>query len=361
MPEPAAVTRRGFLGLALTTGAILAACGAGQPPATASSSGKPAASGAGSSTQPSPTKLRVAFGTPSLLNIPIWSAFEKGFYKKYGLDVELTQIQGSTITQALIGGSVDVIGSTASSTTLANLQGGDTLLVGSNLNSVHNDIVVNPKKITKPEDLKGKVAAITKGGDFSETAIVIALTSLGMKRADVQYVTGFAGDQEKLLAMQNSLADFASIDFGLRDQYASMGMKRLFSLLDVKTHFIMSGIYTSRAFAGGHGPIIENYIKAMTEALYFFHHDKAGALQVASKYMKQTPEEITPAYDLFLPHMNKVPEFTVEDVKESLTALESANPKAKTANQQDFYSTAYLDDVRNSGFFKETWGSELPS
>jgi NitT/TauT family transport system substrate-binding protein len=386
------MTRRAFL-LTFTAGAVLAACGQGpaassasqvatvgssgsstagvpssttaasaKPAAAGSSgtaaSGKPAASAAGSAAAQPTTKLRVAYGSATLLNLPIWAAVEKGFFKKYGLDVELTQIQGSTITQALIGHSVDLIGSTASSTSLANLEGGDTLLVGSNLNVVHNEIVVNPKTIQKPEDLKGKTAAIAKGGDFSETAVVIALTSLGMSRGDVKYARGYTGDPDKLGAMLNGIADFASFDFGSRAQYQAAGMKLLFSLLDVKSHFIMSGIYTSRAFASSHASVLENYLKAMTESLSFFQHDKDGTLQVASKYMKEDPADIAPGYDLFKPHMNKIPDFTAGYVKESLSALESANPKAATANPSDFFDTTYLDNVRKSGFFDQIWGSE---
>lgn len=379
------MTRRGFL-VTFGAGAVLAACGqASGPPARAgaaidngtssagttasvaptvagssatAASAKPAASAVGSPAGQAPVKLRVAFGSATLLNLPIWAAFEKGFFKKYGLDVELTQIQGSTITQALIGHSVDLIGSIASSTSLANLEGGDTLLVGSNLNVVHNEIVVNPKTVQKPEDLKGKTAAIAKGGDFSETAVVIALTSLGMSRGDVKYARGYAGDPDKLGAMINGIADFASFDFGSRAQYQAAGMKLLFSLLDVKSHFIMAGVYTSRAFANSNGPTLENYLKAMTESLYFFQHDKDGTLQVASKYMKEDPADIAPGYDLFKPHMNKIPEFTADYVKESLSALESANPKAATANPPDFFSTTYLDSLRKSGFFNQIWGSE---
>jgi ABC-type nitrate/sulfonate/bicarbonate transport system substrate-binding protein len=367
---PNDVSRRTFLlSLLAASGAALAACGSAST-ASAPSAGSAAASsppavsraGAGSPAGPaSVTKLRVAYGPANMLNMPIWLAYEQGFFKKHGFDVEMTQIEGATISQALVGGSVDMIGSTASSTTLANLQGGDTLLVGSNLNVVPNDIVVDPKKIQKPEDLRGKTAAVSKGGDFSQTAIIIALTSLGMGMNDVKYLVGSTSDPLKLQSMIGGAADFASMDAGFRNEYTKAGMQRLFSLLDRNAHFVMAGVYTSKAFAGRQPAAVEDYLKAMTESLYFFHNDKPGTLKIGVKYMKLPMDSVETAYDLFKPHMQKLPEFTVDDVKQSLTVLEAANPKAKTANPEDFYTTIYLDKVRSSGFFKQVWGADQPA
>jgi NitT/TauT family transport system substrate-binding protein len=360
------LSRRRFLMVALS-GATLAACGgtpqAASPaasvarPSTAipAAASPPASGGAAASL----IKMKAAYGQPTMINAPVWVAAEKGLFKKYGLDVELTQILGSNITQAIVGHSVDMISSTASSTFLANMEGGDTLLVGSSLNVITNDIIANPKKIQVPQDVKGKNAAINKGGDFGETALFIALKDWGLNRGDVNYVVGFSTDAARMAAIVNGAADFSSIDIGARPEYENACMKRLTTLLDAKTHFVMSGLFTSKAFANSRPQAVEGYLKAITEALYVLHHDKASTVQFAAKYMRTDPKDVEPAYGLIEPHQNKIPTFTLQDVKDSLQGLDNATPKAKNANPNDFYSLAYLDNLQKSGFFQQIWGSEI--
>jgi NitT/TauT family transport system substrate-binding protein len=357
------LTRRRFFLLTLGGAAALAGCGPAQtrPAASPGSAGSAATTAAPAGQSGALTKMKAAYGQPTMINAPVWVAAEKGLFKKYGLDVELTQALGSNITQAIISHSVDIISSTASSTFLANMEGGDTLLVGSSLNVITNDVIANPKKIQSPQDLKGKNAAINKGGDFGETALLIALKEWGLQRNDVKYVLGFDTDGARLAAMVNGAADFTSMDIGARAAYESAGMKRLISLLDAKTHFVMSGLFTSKSFVSGHGPAVESYLKAITEALYVLHNDKAATVQIASKYMRQDPKDVGPAYDLISPHQNKIPTFTLQDVKDSLGGLVTATPKAANANPDDFYSLTYLDNLQKSGFFKQIWGSDLPS
>jgi NitT/TauT family transport system substrate-binding protein len=359
------MTRRRFL-LAALSGAALAACGSAPqaapapsaPAGSAAAQTSAAASPSAAASKPAALiKMKAAYGQPTMLNVPVWIAAEKGLFKKYGLDVELTQILGANITQAIVSHTVDMISSTASSTFLANMEGGDTLLVGSSLNVITNDIIADPKKVQGPQDLKGKNAAINKGGDFGETAIFIALKDWGLQRTDVNYVVGFSTDAARLAAIINGAADFSSIDIGARKEYEAAGMKRLVSLLDSKTHFIMSGLFTSKAFSGAHPDAVEAYLKAITEALYVLHNDKSSTLQIAGKYMKLDPQEVSPAYDLVAPHQNKAPTFTAQDVKDSLQGLDNATPKAKTANPEDFYTLSYLDKLQP--FFKQIWGSDL--
>lgn len=273
--------------------------------------------------------------------------------------MKLTVAYGQPSMQNSVSHSVDMIHSTASSTFLANMEGGDTLLVGSSLNVITNDIIANPKRIHSSQEVKGKNAAINKGGDFGETALLIALKEWELQRNDVNYVLGFSTDSARLAALENGAADFTSMDIGARSAYESAGMTRLLSLLDAKTHFVMSGLFTSKSFASAHGRDVENYIKAIAEALFILHHDKDTTTQIAGKYMRQDKTEVSSAYDLMEPHQNKLPDFALQDVKESLAGLVTATPKAASASPDDFYSLAYLNNVRQSGFFQQLWGSEL--
>ena len=52
-------------------------------------------------------KINVAYSSISGNNAPLWVTQEKGFFRKYGLDVQAVLIEsGTTATQALISGEI---------------------------------------------------------------------------------------------------------------------------------------------------------------------------------------------------------------------------------------------------------------
>src|ERR1700716_1386430 len=55
------------------------------------------------------TKLRVAFDGFSMTSAPLYYADQQGIFRKFGLDVKPAFVEGgSLLTQAVVGGSVDI-------------------------------------------------------------------------------------------------------------------------------------------------------------------------------------------------------------------------------------------------------------
>src|SRR4030088_2080875 len=64
---------------------------------------------AGSAQAQSLTKLRVAFDGFSMTSAPLYYADQQGIFRKFGLDVKPAFVEGgSLLTQAVVGGSVDI-------------------------------------------------------------------------------------------------------------------------------------------------------------------------------------------------------------------------------------------------------------
>jgi|GEM_PF-4490840 ABC-type nitrate/sulfonate/bicarbonate transport system substrate-binding protein len=155
--------------LAVALSLLLAACGGTAAPASPAPSGaapsftkasaapltspKPSAGAADQKpADASPSKLVMAYGQPNIHNSILWIAVEKGLFKKYSVDAQMTQVTGPAITQGLTANALELVFSSAASPFIAHLEGGDTVLIGSNVNQPPTDIVVNPNKIAKPED-----------------------------------------------------------------------------------------------------------------------------------------------------------------------------------------------------------------
>src|SRR3990172_4517722 len=110
---------------------------------------------------------------------------KKGFFQKYGLDVELIYFQGgSQVIQAMLGGDIPLTVTAGPEGVAAKLQGADILLLSANNPTMHYTLFVAPE-IKKPADLRGKRAGISRFGSSSDFSIRYVFKSLGLGEKDV--------------------------------------------------------------------------------------------------------------------------------------------------------------------------------
>src|SRR5438128_10867470 len=126
------------------------------------------------------TKLRAAYSAESSWSLATWVAYEGGYFKKYGLDVDLILIRSaSTITSALIAGETPMIQLGGNGTIQAALEGGDTVNVLTLVPIIPQSLVVTPN-IKTPEDLKGKRIGVSRFGALSDLVVRRYLRKFGL-------------------------------------------------------------------------------------------------------------------------------------------------------------------------------------
>src|SRR5262249_27117277 len=75
--------------------------------------------------------LKVAYDGYSMTTAPMNYAVEKGIFKKYGLDVTLAYVDGgSTLSQAVVGGSINIAQNGYAPAATAAVQGADVVFIG---------------------------------------------------------------------------------------------------------------------------------------------------------------------------------------------------------------------------------------
>ena len=122
-------------------------------------------------------------------SIAYWLAKEVGLFKKYGLDMELIFIDGSSRgVQSLIAGDLSFTDAVGTSAINGRLAGGDIAIVNSLVNTLPYYIIGKPS-IKSPEDLKGKSAAVHIPGTSADFAMRLALKGVGLSYKDIQAVT----------------------------------------------------------------------------------------------------------------------------------------------------------------------------
>lgn len=77
-------------------------------------------------------KIRIAYTGISGAQLPTWVAYEQGFFRKYGLDVQLIFVEGGSLgVQTLLSGDVTAAAVAGASVIQSNLQNsGLTMIAG---------------------------------------------------------------------------------------------------------------------------------------------------------------------------------------------------------------------------------------
>src|ERR1044071_9849740 len=136
-----------------------------------------------------------------------WIAKEAGFYKKYGLDVELIFINGSTRgIQSLIAGDLVFAASGGTSAINGKLAGGYIYIIDSLVNTLPYYIIAKPT-IKSPEDLKGRTLATHIPGTSADFAVRLALRKFGIDYQDIHAVM-VGGANARAASVLNGPADF---------------------------------------------------------------------------------------------------------------------------------------------------------
>ena len=157
--------------------------------------------GAGSDSEPRPLRVQVFIGAYS--SIPVHVADEQGFFRKYGLEVELLPANSSSAAvAALIGGSMDIV-ETAADLVMANIDKGIDLkfLVGNESTNYVTLVVGNHVQLPDDEfgyagvmrHLAGHRIGVNAIGSTVYLAAVLMLEDAGLSADAVDFVaTGTA-------------------------------------------------------------------------------------------------------------------------------------------------------------------------
>ena len=125
-------------------------------------------------------KITIAFSSVSANMAPLWITQERGFFRKYGLDVQSVFIEsGSTTVQSLISKEVVFAQMAGAGVLQSRLRGSDVVLIAGFLNTMDYQLMVD-KSISRPDQLKGQTLAVSRFGSSSDFATRYALERFGL-------------------------------------------------------------------------------------------------------------------------------------------------------------------------------------
>jgi NitT/TauT family transport system substrate-binding protein len=307
-----------------------------------------------------PAKVLIAHGAISNNVAPLWIAKEQGFFKKYGLDVDLVFIIAGRAMQAMLAGQVPVGMVGGTHVTNANTGGGDFAMILGVENRLDYILAAKPT-IKSGEDLKGRKVGIGTPAGSASMAAYVALDHLGLvPRRDNIVLLGVGGVPERVGALRSGSVDATTLSPEFGQVVVSEGYRVLVDLGKEKVPFQSSGIVVPRSLIKSNPQLVENVARAMVEGVAFVHKpaNKEIVIKSLSANLRLTgAERLEKAYQQLVEALPKRPCPSMEGMTSmlKLMAQHGLNPKAAQVKAEDLVDLSYCKRFEETGFFKSLY------
>jgi NitT/TauT family transport system substrate-binding protein len=251
-------------------------------------------------------KMGAASSPPILDTITPYVAVEKGFFKKYGLDVEIVEFRGDVVgTKALLSNDIDV---------LLNVGATSAIVSAAQGAKVHVWVVPHPVTpyhfVARKEaggtirSLVGKTIAVSGIGAVSYHIPRIILERNGIDPEKANYVVA-GSNADRFRALISGKADAAMV--------STIEAAKLDGFPDLVNLVVVAKVVPEIPFIFGIAR--DDYIQKNSETMYrlakvvietsrWIAVNKAGTVEVAAKVIPdEKPEILSKAYDLADPRV----------------------------------------------------------
>jgi len=291
-------------------------------------------------------------------SVPYWVAKDAGIFKKYGLDLELIFINGSTRgIQSLIAGDLDFTGAVGTSAINGKLAGGDIYIIYSMVNTLPYYVVGKPD-IKSPEDLKGRSAATHIPGTSADFALRLALRRFGIKYKDIKAVT-VGGTSARIAAVMSGQLDFTIVTEPGKIRGEKAGLKTILDMAKLDIPFQFTCTVTTGRMIREYPDKVLRMAKAMAEAVYYYKNHREEVLGIMKKYTRgQKRSVLEGAYKAYDELYVEDTHPTLEGLQNTLDVQAEFDPKAAGAKAEDFVDLRFVNELKKTGFIDKLYGKD---
>lgn len=339
---------------------VLISCG---PTPTAAPTAAPIAAPTATRVPPTATavpvvKLKAAYSAANPDWVALWVAQEAGYFKKNGLDVEITFISGGgNVAKALLSGDVPIAALAPSSVVEATAAGADLVVIAGLVNRMNYDLVVQPG-ITKGEDFKGKKGAVSSATGSAATSLRYALREIykvdpDNKENGIALLT-IGSEPDRVTALATKQIDFTVSNPDITPEYVKNGAVVLARLWEKDIAYQHSSVATSRKFIKEKPDVVKAFVKSLVEAIAFVKDakNKEAVIKAMAKYLKTEDQAyLNSAYDRMTKVvMQAAPYVTVEGMKTIVGECKQCVEKGLKVD--DVVDNSFVKELDDSGYIK---------
>jgi NitT/TauT family transport system substrate-binding protein len=304
-------------------------------------------------------KVRIGYSGITGSQTALWVAYEQGFFRKYGLEVELVYIEGaSLVVQTLISGDVTAASISGAAVIQSNLQGSGVVMVTGFLNTLDYKFMVS-KDITSPEQLKGKSLAVSRFGSSSDFATRYTLDKYGLVPEKDVAIVQIGSQPARFAALESGKIHGAMIAIPVTARAKRLGFNTLADLQMLGLEYPQVGLAVTQALIKSKPELVRNMTKAFVEAIAYFKTHRKETIAIYQKYLKTNDmDALEETYEAV--GLNLIPERpypTVKGIRVVLQEMASKDPKAQAAKPEQFVDLTFMRELDKSGFIDRLYKS----
>ena len=293
--------------------------------------------------------------------IHLYSALYNGLFSKYGIKVEHISLRGGVVSMAALSADeVQFVYCSADPMIPRIAAGAEAKLVGSPLVGLPW-VLMARQDIKKPVDLKGKSIAVSRPGGLTDQLAKAVLKKFNLTTQEVKLLhIGGTGQLEPYNALLQGLAQAVMLTPPLDVRARRDGYHLIFNLNDLGVPAIYSSVFANLKSLKDRPLLVQRFVAGIAESIYFVEKNpEIGRAALAKVLNLSDPEVLQSAYDAYAKSLvNRrlvVPGNAVTEAVE----LARADGTQIRKKPQEIFDNSFAEQLDNSGFLKELWGSEL--
>lgn len=315
--------------------------------------------GAGAYSVSAAERFTVANSGLNIYGAVLWLGQDKGFFRKYGLDVEIIYIpSGTQAMQALLSGDVKAAIAAGSAATSAKLRGAPVKIIAGVANYYPLSFFSTPD-IKHPRDLRGKKVAVTRFGSSSHFVTVVVLREFGLEEGKDYTILQLGTTQNRFIALTKGMIQGTTLPAPESAVARNAGMNVLISMSDMKKTgitFLHNGLIVSELALRDSRPLVRAFLKAYLEGVREVYRNKEASMQVLGRYTRISDRKVlSAAYDETYESVDKEGAIIDKGIEAILGELGKTDPKAFKAKAAQFYDRTLLQELSKEGFIKALW------
>ncbi len=286
----------------------------------------------------------------------VWVAKERGFFQKYGLDVQSIQMPRSALTvTALIAGEIDAAIIGPGHLLNAATSGADVIAIANFVQKLDYRFIARPE-IKRPEDLRGKRVAISGPGAVSHIVALLAIENLGLdpNRDKITFLTIPGTEMNRRIALETMSVDASGLNGAVGDLYASRGYTMLFNFKGSGISLAQTALVTSRRTIAAKPQVIDGYLKAFIEALAYILEpaNKATVTRIVASHLRLEGSATEEAYQAVVNSYERIPYPDVDGIKRLQRIMVQLNPKLASVKAESVVDGSLINKIEAGGFSK---------
>ena len=301
-------------------------------------------------------KFKFASAALSPNYAPLWIADQAGFFKKYGLDVQLIYISAGSGDRAgyLLrpsGYRQHELGAALT----AWARGAELSAVGVTSNRLLH-VIMTRSSIKRPEELKNKKIGGDRYGSLSDLILRAALRHYNLvPDRDVAAIQS-GGLPEPEGALKVGAVDGAIITGDTALEAEKLGFHKLIDLSQLPIQYPSSTIIVSKSFLAAKRDTVKRFLRGWIQGIKTAKTDKEYTVSVMQKFGKTSDRSVLDKiFEVYKTVHEKTPIPDPKLMGVALTQLAATVPQTNQLKVEDFTDRSLIAELESEGFIAKVY------